>query len=90
MRKCHKDPLCGIFLKRGLFKDIKDISPVPSLFICPVFIAELKPSLLLSSFQYITHAHCISFYLSAYFKTFIPHNYIRDDLPKKRMFSFGH
>ena len=54
MRKCHKDPLCGIFLKRGLFKDIKDISPVPSLFICPVFIAELKPSLLLSSNMYFS------------------------------------
>ena len=25
--KCQKDPICGIFLKRGLFKDIKnDIS----------------------------------------------------------------
>ena len=27
MTKCQKDPTCGIFLKRGLFKDIKnDIS----------------------------------------------------------------
>ena len=51
MTKCQKDPRLGIFLKRGLFKDIKDISPVPSLFICPVFIAELKPSLLLSSLK---------------------------------------
>ena len=24
MRKCQKDPMCGIFLKRGLFKDIKN------------------------------------------------------------------
>ena len=24
MTKCHKDPTCGIFLKRGLFKDIKN------------------------------------------------------------------
>merc|ERR1711989_225014 len=24
MRKCQKDPTCGIFLKRGFFKDIKD------------------------------------------------------------------
>ena len=24
MRKCQKDPTCGIFLKRGLFKDIKN------------------------------------------------------------------
>ena len=24
MTKCQKDPTCGIFLKRGLFKDIKN------------------------------------------------------------------
>ena len=24
MTKCQKDPICGIFLKRGLFKDIKN------------------------------------------------------------------
>ena len=27
MRKCQKDPMCGIFLKRGLFKDIKNYIP---------------------------------------------------------------
>ena len=27
MRKCQKDPTCGIFLKRGLFKDIKNYIP---------------------------------------------------------------
>ena len=27
MTKCQKDPTCGIFLKRGLFKDIKIIFP---------------------------------------------------------------
>ena len=26
MTKCKKDPACGIFLKRGLFKDIKSYS----------------------------------------------------------------
>ena len=25
--KCQKDPTCGIFLKRGLFKDLKDYIP---------------------------------------------------------------
>ena len=24
MKKCQKDPTCGIFLKRGLFKDVKN------------------------------------------------------------------
>ena len=24
MRKCQKDPTCGIFLKRGLFKGVKN------------------------------------------------------------------
>ena len=28
MRKCQKDPTCGIFLKRGLFKDIKNDIPM--------------------------------------------------------------
>ena len=28
MRKCQKDPTCGIFLKRGLFKDIKNYIPI--------------------------------------------------------------
>ena len=28
MTKCQKDPTCGIFLKRGLFKDIKNDIPV--------------------------------------------------------------
>merc|ERR1712110_263927 len=28
MTKCQKDPTCGIFLKRGLFKGIKDDSPM--------------------------------------------------------------
>ena len=27
MTKCQKDPTCGIFLKRGLFKDIKNLIP---------------------------------------------------------------
>ena len=27
MTKCQKDPICGIFLKRGLFKDIKNDFP---------------------------------------------------------------
>ena len=27
MTKCQKDPTCGIFLKRGLFKDIKNYIP---------------------------------------------------------------
>merc|ERR1711989_229113 len=27
MRKCQKDPTCGIFLKRGLFKDVKNYIP---------------------------------------------------------------
>ena len=27
MMKCKKDPICDIFLKRGLFKDIKDYIP---------------------------------------------------------------
>ena len=27
MTKCQKDPTCGIFLKRGLFKDMKMIFP---------------------------------------------------------------
>ena len=27
MTKCQKDPRCGIFLKRGLFKDIKNYIP---------------------------------------------------------------
>ena len=27
MTKCQKDPICGIFLKRGLFKDIKNDIP---------------------------------------------------------------
>ena len=26
--KCQKDPTCGIFLKRGLFKDIKNDIPM--------------------------------------------------------------
>ena len=25
--KCQKDPTCGIFLKRGLFKDLKNYIP---------------------------------------------------------------
>ena len=28
MMKCHKDPPCAIFLKRGLFKDIKNDIPI--------------------------------------------------------------
>ena len=28
MTRCQKDPTCGIFLKRGLFKDIKNYIPV--------------------------------------------------------------
>ena len=28
MTKCQKDPACAIFLKRGLFKDIKNYIPV--------------------------------------------------------------
>merc|ERR1711974_404616 len=28
MTKCQKDPVCAIFLKRGLFKDIKNYIPV--------------------------------------------------------------
>merc|ERR1712212_84890 len=28
MKKCQKDPTCGIFLKRGLFKDIKNNIPM--------------------------------------------------------------
>ena len=28
MMKCQKDPTCGIFLKRGLFKGIKDDIPM--------------------------------------------------------------
>ena len=28
MTKCQKDPTCGIFLKRGLFKDIKNYIPM--------------------------------------------------------------
>ena len=28
MTKCKKDPACGIFLKRGLFKDIKNNIPM--------------------------------------------------------------
>ena len=28
MTKCRKDPTCGIFLKRGLFKDIKNYIPM--------------------------------------------------------------
>ena len=28
MTKCQKDPTCGIFLKRGLFKDIKNNIPM--------------------------------------------------------------
>ena len=28
MTKCQKDPLCSIFLKRGLFKDIKNYIPM--------------------------------------------------------------
>merc|ERR1712110_434354 len=28
MMKCQKDPTCGIFLKRGLFKDIKNHIPM--------------------------------------------------------------
>ena len=28
MTKCQKDPPCGIFLKRGLFKDIKNDIPM--------------------------------------------------------------
>ena len=27
MTKCQKDPICDIFLKRGLFKDIKNDIP---------------------------------------------------------------
>ena len=28
MAKCQKDPTCGIFLKRGLFKGIKNYIPI--------------------------------------------------------------
>ena len=28
MTKCQKDPTCGIFLKRGLFNDIKNDIPM--------------------------------------------------------------
>ena len=28
MTKCQKDPTCGIFFKRGLFKDIKNDIPM--------------------------------------------------------------
>ena len=28
MTKCQKDPPCGIFLKRGLFKDVKNDIPM--------------------------------------------------------------
>ena len=28
MTKCQRDPTCGIFLKRGLFKDITNDSPM--------------------------------------------------------------
>ena len=28
MMKCQKDPTCGIFLNRGLFKDIKNYIPM--------------------------------------------------------------
>ena len=28
MTKCQKDPTCGIFLKRGLFKDMKSDIPM--------------------------------------------------------------
>ena len=28
MIKCQKDPACGIFLKKGLFKDIKNYIPI--------------------------------------------------------------
>jgi len=28
MTKCQKDPTCGIFLKRGMFKDIKNDIPM--------------------------------------------------------------
>ena len=28
MTKCQKDPACGIFLKRGLFKDFKNYIPM--------------------------------------------------------------
>jgi hypothetical protein len=28
MTKCQEDPACGIFLKRGLFKDIKNNIPM--------------------------------------------------------------
>ena len=28
MAKCQKDPTCGIFMKRGLFKDIKNYIPM--------------------------------------------------------------
>ena len=28
MAKCQKDPTCGIFLKRGLFKGIKNDTPM--------------------------------------------------------------
>ena len=28
MMKCQKDPTCGIFLKTGLFKDIKNYIPM--------------------------------------------------------------
>ena len=28
MTKCQRDPACGIFMKRGLFKDIKNYIPM--------------------------------------------------------------
>merc|ERR1712055_372381 len=28
MMKCQKDPICGIFLKRGLFKDLRNYIPM--------------------------------------------------------------
>ena len=31
MMKCQKDPTCGIFLKRGLFKDIKNGIPMSQI-----------------------------------------------------------
>ena len=32
MTKCQKDPTCGIFLKRGLFKDIKNHLPMCQMY----------------------------------------------------------
>ena len=31
INKCQKDPICGIFLKRGLFKDIKNDIPMSQI-----------------------------------------------------------